>query len=75
MEYKVLDQLMATSQQAIRENVLRSLTMMGLELTRLPTYLADEIKKLADQKYVILMPETAHAALLVNATVPYQIVC
>ena len=73
MEYKDLDQLMATSQLAIRETVLRSLTMMGLELTRLPAYLADEIKKLADRRYVILMPGTAHDALLVSATVPYPI--
>ena len=74
MEYKVLDRLM-TSQSAIREAVLRSLTTMGLELTRPPAYLTDDIKKLADPRYVILTPETAHDALLVNATVPHPLLC
>lgn len=68
-EYKVLDELM-TSQPSIRESVLRSLTMMGLELTRPPVYLVEEIKKLVDSRYVILTPEAAHDALLVNTTTP-----
>lgn len=74
MEYKVLDELM-TSQPAIRELVLRSLTTMGLEITRPPAYLVDEIKRLIDPKYVILTPETAHDALLVNTTSPHPILC
>jgi hypothetical protein len=75
MEYKALDQLITTPQSAIRETVLRSLTMMGLELTRPPAYVAEEIKKLADPRYVILTPETAHDALLVNTTVPHPLLC
>ena len=71
MEYKVLDKIMI-SQPAIRESVLRSLTTMSLELTRPPAYLVDEIKKLVDPGYVILTPETAHDALLVNTTVVHH---
>lgn len=74
MKYKALDHLM-TSQPVIREPVLRSLTTMGLELTRPPAYLVDEIKKLADPTYIILTPETAHHALLVNISVPHPILC
>lgn len=74
MEYKILDKLV-TSQPAIRESVLRSLTTMGLELTRPPAYLVDEIKNLVDPRYVILTPETAHDALLVNTTALYPILC
>ena len=74
MEYKVLDELI-TSQPAIRESVLRSLTTMGLELTRPPTYLVDEINKLVDSRYVILTPEAAHSALLVNTSAPHPILC
>ena len=73
MKYKVLDQLMTTFQPAIQDTVLRSLTTMGLELTRPPAYLADEIRKLADPRYVILTPETAHDALLVNTIVFHPI--
>lgn len=73
-EYKTLDGLM-TSQPAIRESVLRSLTTMGLELTRPPAYLVEEINKLADSRYVILTPEAAHDALLVNTTTPHPILC
>ena len=75
MEYKILDELM-TSQPTIRESVLRSLTTMGLELTRPPAYLVDEIKNLVDPKYVILTPKTAHDALLVNtATATHPFLC
>jgi hypothetical protein len=74
MEYKVLDDLM-TSQPTIPESVLRSLTTMGLELTRPPAYLVDEIKNLVDPRYVILAPKTAHDALLVNTTAPHPILC
>jgi hypothetical protein len=74
MEYKVLDDLM-TSQPSVRESVLRSLTTMGLELTRPPAYLVDEIENLVDPKCVILSPETAHDALLVNTTAPHLILC
>ena len=69
MKYKTLHQLM-TSQPVIREAVLQSLTTIGLELTQPPAYLVDEIKKLADERYVILTPETAHDALLVSAGSP-----
>ena len=74
MEYKVLDELIS-SQPVIRETVLRSLTTMGLELTRPPAYLVDEIKNLEDPKYVILTPKMAHDALLVNTTVFHPILC
>ena len=74
MEYKVLDELIS-SQSTIPDSVLRSLTTMGLELTRPPAYLVDEIKNLVDPKYVILTPETAHDALLVNTTAPHSILC
>ena len=74
MEYKILDKLV-TSQPAIRESVLRSLTTIGLELIRPPAYLVDEIKNLVDPRYVILTPETAHDALLVNTTALYPILC
>ena len=67
MEYKILDELM-TSQPTIRESVLRSLSTMGLELTRPPAYLVDEIENFKDPKYVILTPKTTHDALLVNTT-------
>lgn len=75
MEYQALDQLMTTSQLGIQETVRRSLATMGLKLTRVPAYLMDEIRKLADPRYIILTPETAHDALLVNAPVPYPILC
>ena len=68
IEYKALDRLM-TSQPVIRETVLRSLTTMGLELTRPPPYLVDEIRKLTNPKYVVLTPEAAHLALLVKIPV------
>lgn len=74
MEYKALDQLM-TSQPAVQESVLRSLAIMGLELTQPPAHLVDEIKTLADPRYVILTPEAAHVALIVNTTAPHPICC
>jgi hypothetical protein len=74
IEYKALHQLLS-SQPIVRETVLRSLTTMGLELTRPPPYLVDEIKKLADPKYVILTPDAVHYALLVNTSVSHPILC
>ena len=63
-EYVRLDKLI-TAELAVPRDVLGALSTMGLRLTCPPAYVCSLIKEVGDDRFVLLSPETAHAALLV----------
>ena len=63
-KYGPLDDLI-TAEPNVSKDVLGALSAMGLRLTCPPAYVCSLIKDVSDDRFVVLSPDTAHAALLV----------